>query len=292
MTKIAYQKYRFSKPTLEIIELANDIIAEYLKDEYTLTLRQLYYQFVARGYIPNNEAQYNRLGSIINKGRLAGLIDWIAIEDRLRILEKNSHWNHPSEIIDAAAKQFRLDTRQTQNTYIEVWVEKDALSGVLERVCPGLDVSYMSCRGYVSQSAMWRASIRFLKEEKTREVLIFYLGDHDPSGLDMSRDIENRLALFGCIRTTVERIALNINQIEQYQPPPNPAKITDSRYKNYVEQFGENSWELDALDPKVIVGLIENAVGDNTDIERQHKCLLQQNKYRHQLQVIAEDLKK
>jgi hypothetical protein len=289
--RITYQDLGFTKKSFDVIKTANEIIGEYQADGYDLTLRQLYYQFVARGYIPNNVRQYKRLGGIVNNGRLAGMIDWNAITDRIRTLEKNSHWTHPAEIISACAKQYRLDTRRTQDVYIEVWVEKDALSGILDRVCTELDVPYLSCRGFVSQSAMWRASMRFRQQEaKNRGGLLLYLGDHDPSGLDMTRDVNDRLKMFNC-NLDVERIALTMEQVEQYGPPPNPAKVTDSRYDNYVEQYGTESWELDALDPRVITELIEKAVGENTDQEARYKLLQEQKADRKELRTIANNLK-
>ena len=124
MPKICYQSKRFGKFSQSIITMANSIIEEYQKQNFTLTLRQLYYQFVARGAIPNSEKIYGKLSSVISDGRLAGLIDWEAIEDRTRPSRGNAHWENPQQIINAAAKQFRLDTRATQETYIEVWIEK------------------------------------------------------------------------------------------------------------------------------------------------------------------------
>jgi hypothetical protein len=144
----------------------------------------------------------------------------------------------------------------------EVWIEKDALVGVIEDVCSRLDVPYFSCRGYTSQSEMWVGGQRigqWAKRAKRQTPVIFHFGDHDPSGKDMTRDIVDRLEMFmGGVK--LERLALNMNQIEQYHPPPNPAKTTDSRAEAYIAEFGNDSWELDALEPKVITALIEKSV--------------------------------
>jgi hypothetical protein len=140
------------------------------------------------------------------------------------------------------------------------WVEKDALVGVISNVCNRLDVPYFACRGYTSQSEMWAAAQRLMRyRELGQTPVILHLGDHDPSGIDMTRDIIDRLELFsGGIE--VERLALNWDQIEEHNPPPNPAKLTDSRAEAYVAQYGLESWELDALDPATIAGLVEDAV--------------------------------
>jgi hypothetical protein len=266
MPVIKYQHQRFNRGSLAIIDSANKIIEEYDDAGYDLTLRQLYYQFVARDIIPNNDREYKRLGDIISNARLNGLVDWNAIIDRTRYLRKNSHWDSPREIIESCAEQFKIDLRETQKDYVEVWIEKDALIGIVESVCSPLDVSCFSCRGYVSQSAMWRAARRLISKEISHDTHILHLGDHDPSGIDMSRDIENRLKMFGS-NVAVRRIALNMDQVKAQNPPSNPAKITDSRCKSYIERFGTKSWELDALEPSFLDTLITNWVESFTDQE-------------------------
>ena len=260
MPKIAYLNKRLSEKSVAVIKTANDIIAEYNAQGFQLTLRQLYYQFVARDMIPNNQKEYSKLGSIINDGRLVGLIDWNAIVDRTRGLKSISHWTDPAEIVDAVASQFRVDKWATQPYRPEVWIEKDAVAGVVEGVCRELDVPYFSCRGYTSQSEMWVGAMRLKKHADDGQTpLILHFGDHDPSGKDMSRDITDRMELFmGGVE--FQRLALNMNQIEQYNPPPNPAKLTDSRATAYIAEFGDDSWELDALEPAVLVDLIRSTI--------------------------------
>ena len=256
----------FRRATLATIEQANTIIDEYQLAGFTLTLRQLYYQFVARDLIPNSDRSYKNLGKTINDGRLAGLIDWEAIEDRTRFLRSNSHWRTGADVVDSCAQQFQLDKWENQSHYIEVWIEKDALIGVIETICRRLDVPYFACRGYSSQSEQWRAGQRLQSViDQDRKPLIIHLGDHDPSGIDMTRDNQDRLSLFAWADVQVECIALNWDQIEQYEPPPNWAKLTDTRAKAYIEQYGAHSWELDALDPRVIESLIEAKVEQYRD---------------------------
>jgi hypothetical protein len=262
MPKTCYREINFKPKSLALIETANAIIEEYSAQGFELTLRQLYYQFVARDVIPNTQKSYDNLGSLINDARLAGLVDWLAIVDRTRSMRKNSHWASPSEIVESCARQFQIDKWEGQEYRPEVWVEKDALVGVVERICSSLDVPYFSCRGYTSQSEMWVAAQRLLQwREAGQTPIIIHLGDHDPSGIDMSRDIEDRLALFmDGDAPEFRRIALNKDQVNRYKPPPNPAKLTDSRCRGYIQIHGDKSWELDALDPKVISALIDGAI--------------------------------
>lgn len=263
MPKIAYKEVNFQSSSLETINLAIGIVGEYEADGYDLTLRQLYYQLVARGFIPNNEKSYKRIGNLINDARLAGLIDWFSITDRTRSMHKNNHWDNPAQIIKASIKQYAVDTRVTQPNYVEVWVEKEALVDVVGKACKRLDVPFFACRGYVSQSEMWAASRRFADDKYN---YIIHLGDHDPSGVDMTRDIQDRMGVFGA-DVEVRRIALNFDQVEQYSPPPNPAKITDSRANSYIARYGAESWELDALNPSILKRLIEDEVNALTDMD-------------------------
>lgn len=286
MSKIQYLAKNFRPHSRAIINLANEIIEEYQGQGYDLTLRQLYYQFVARDLISNTQKDYHNLGTIISNARLAGLIDWKAIIDRTRSTVSNSHWADPQEIIEACADSYRIDTRTTQDSYVEVWVEKEALAGVIEKTCRRLDVLSFACRGYVSQSAMWEAAQRIgNQEESGKAATILHLGDHDPSGIDMTRDIQDRLCLFGS-QVIVDRIALTMEQIEQYSPPPNPAKLTDSRCSNYIAEYGSESWELDALEPTVLDKLIASHVTELTNNTAIKSRLRQQEKDRKNLRQI------
>lgn len=259
MSKRKYKDIRFQAKSLDTIDKVNSIVAEYEAQGYELTLRQVYYQLVARGFIPNNERSYKNLGNLINDGRLAGLIDWYAIVDRTRNLRGNSHWDRPEDVIDSARYSYMLDRWENQPNYVEVWVEKDALIGIVSQICRELDVPHFSCRGYTSQSEMWSAAQRFIRQDYRESRTIIHLGDHDPSGIDMTRDIQERMDMFGA-DVFVKRVALTMEQIETFCPPPNPTKLSDARASSYIREYGHECWELDALEPKVITSLIHNEV--------------------------------
>lgn len=296
MALICYEDKKFTPASLKLIESANTIIMEYQLQGFDLTLRQLYYQFVSRDLLPNKQREYKRLGGIVNDARLAGLIDWDAIVDRTRNLRKLAHWESPADIVEACAKQFRVDKWSNQKTRPEVWIEKDALTGVIEGVCNDLDVPYFSCRGYTSQSELWAASQRLLNYCRGgQQPLVIHLGDHDPSGVDMSRDIKDRLELFMrhhniFYKAKVLRIALNMDQVQQYDPPPNPAKLTDSRAEGYVQEHGDDSWELDALEPKVLVDLIRATIEEHRDEDAWQERVDEENEAKRRLEEVAEEL--
>lgn len=289
MSCIQYQEIQFRSPTLRIIERSDAIVREYLSQGFRLTLRQLFYQHVARGFLPNTQSEYKRLGSIVNDARLAGHIDWDAIEDRTRNLESWPAWEDPSDRLRSAAETYALDLWEDQEYRPEVWIEKEALAGVVEDACSPLAVPFFSCRGYVSQSEMHAAAKRLQRWARIGYTpIIFHLGDHDPSGIDMSRDIQDRLHLFAPdVEILFERLALNFDQVERYRPPPNPAKETDSRHGSYALRYGRSSWELDALNPTTLATLIENAVLAIRDEPRWNAAVERQEVERKELAAAA-----
>ncbi len=313
--KRKYINKHFRAGSLEIIRKTNALIEKYKEDGMDLTLRQLYYQFVGHDLFPedrcwtmsngrwvkdpdgtkNAEPNYTWLGDIVSNGRLAGLIDWDAIQDRTRFLRGNNHWNNPGEIIQEAWQKYKLDKWEGQTHYIEVWIEKEALIGVISSICHELDVDFFACKGYVSQSEMWRAGQRLkYYQREERECIIIHLGDHDPSGMDMTRDIQDRQNIFHCdeyLFPRIERIALNMDQIEKYNPPPNPAKLSDVRAKDYIAEHGKYSWELDALDPLVLRDLIEGAVLKYRDEDLYHEVLKTEEKHKRILKNVSRNWK-
>ena len=275
---------KFQKATLAEIDKANEIIGEYADQGFTLTLRQLFYQFVARDIIKNTQTEYKRLGSVINTARLAGEIDWDSIEDRTRNVRIVSTWDSPADVIDAAASGYKEDLWRGQLFRPQVWIEKDALIGVIEPACERYRIPYFACRGNNSQSEQYKSGKLF--EEQHQDGLfpvVLHLGDHDPNGLDMTRDNRDRLTMFARHHVEVRRIALNMDQVEQYRPPPNPAKETDTRFKSYTEQFGAMSWELDALNPPVIDALISAEIETMLDRDNWNAAKAQETERRQAL---------
>lgn len=286
----AFISKRFNSSSRIIIKQAETIIEDHVRQGFRLTLRQLYYQFVARGYTggENSQKLYKRIGSVINDARLAGQIDWFAIEDRTRNVRQVNMWDQPNQVLEASAAQYKENPWDTQDFAPEVWIEKDALIGVVEPVCRRWRVPYFACRGYTSQSEQYRAGKRFEdSREDGRTPVVFHLGDHDPSGVDMTRDNRDRLTMFAREGVRVVRLALNMDQIEQYNPPPNPAKETDSRAGSYIEQFGESSWELDALEPKLIDSLIDTAIAELVDQDAWDAVMSSEEESRNLLQKLS-----
>ena len=308
MPRIQYEEWSPRGQSRELVRVAREIIREYADQDLVLTLRQLYYQFVARDLIPNSQKSYNRLGNVVSKARRAGLIDWEAIEDRTREFRSVTHWESPQEILTACASSYRIDKWAKQSVVPEVWVEKEALVGVFERVCRELDVMWFACRGYASDSSMWRAGRR-VRERARRGVktVILHFGDHDPSGVDMTRDIRERVFLFADLADVddfaeyrayddwpedeleVRRVALNMDQIRTHRPPPNPAKLSDARAQGYIERFGRQSWELDALEPRVLQDLVRQEILSLRDDGPYEELEEVENVDRETLELLSQD---
>lgn len=303
MAKQLFIPRKFTPDSLELIPHVNSVLLEYEAQGYKLTLRQLYYQLVARDLLPerwrdpktgskNNFRAYKNLGSLVSDARNAGLIDWDRMEDRGRQVSNPAHWSSPKSILEACAGAFAIDKWLEQPYYVLVMCEKDALTGVLEPACQSLDIGYSANKGYSSSSAMYEIGkvLRYWRLQKNKQLRVIYLGDLDPSGVNMTEDVAKRLSLYSRLSDIdVVRIALTMDQVEEYDPPINPVKETDSRAGAYIEEYGEDCWELDALEPPVLARLIEEAVLEVRDEELWDKAVKHEAHYRAQLAEIAED---
>lgn len=287
---------RFGVAAVQMIDVINEILDNYAAQGYDLSLRQLYYQLVSRNFVPNTEKSYKNVGSLVSDARLAGLIDWDMIKDRGREMISNPHWRDPTDFMEVVAPQYRFNLWGDQPNYVEVMVEKQALEGVLQPVCSSLDISFTANKGYSSSSAMYETSKRFLSAgSRGKDLHVIYLGDHDPSGIDMTRDVADRLSTFlqgEDFFVEVHRIALNMDQVEELNPPENPAKITDSRASKYIERFGESSWELDAIEPRQLADLVTEAVESLADMDLLEKNKRKQERQRAELMKFASTFRK
>lgn len=289
----AFIPKKFTKAHEWVIRQANKIITEYMEQGYTLTLRQIHYQFVARDLYENTQQNYKRLGNILDAARKAGLVDWDAIEDRTRILRRIPVWDGPEKALERVRTSFKLDPwdEQPKLRRVEVWVEKDAAVGIVQPTCDNLRIPYFSCRGYSSSSGLYEAGKRLEAYRAAGyETIVLYLGDHDPSGVQMTEVSQERVDMYARHQIDFRRIALTIPQIEEFTPPPNFVKETDSRTKWYVERFEtEDCWELDALSPKTVDQIIRAEVEPLIDKEAWDKTLADEEEHRLVLSEIISD---
>lgn len=327
--KTLFETKKFSPLYLKTIIAANQILNQYHAQGYIVTLRQLYYQFVARDLFPedrkysmvnnkwvrdqvagskNAEPNYKWLGELLAEARLAGLIDWNLMQDRERSALTPWWCDSPLDALKNAAEGYKLEHWAGQANYVEVMVEKRALEGVLIPVCRDEDVTFTANKGYSSISYMYEAGQRWRDQVLVhgKTVHIVYFGDHDPSGIDMTRDIVDRGGMFadggreiqsandignyqplppGSVN--VHRVALNMDQVRELNPPEQPAKLTDSRFKSYMDQFGESCWELDAIEPASLAEIARNKIVEFRDDAIYRKVIAAENEVTDQLMEFA-----
>lgn len=269
----------FHQKTLDLFAAVNGILGEY---EGPLTLRQVYYRLVAAQIIQNTENEYKGLSKHLTRARLAGLVDDSRIIDRVRSTLRVQCWPDLSHFLQTVRRAYRREKWTSQDYNLEVWCEKDAVAGVLEPIANEYEIILYPCRGYNSYSALKEAAERIGYID--RPTVVLYMGDFDPSGQDMPRDIRDRLTKDFGVQLDLYVIALTRQQIEAYDLPPAPAKRTDSRAAAFMARHGDMAVELDALPPNVLQDLVrdnveqffdKSAFEQEAEIEREERTKLE-----------------
>ncbi len=257
------------------VDKLNKVLAtlEELKDYKPLTLRQVYYQLVGKGYIENNVSQYGMLSRLLKQARIDGYVSWDDIEDRVRTYHDLTGWESSEDYIKASLKQFltryQRDLLQTQDIYPEIWIEKDALASIFTRVASPYTIPVVVCRGFSSVSFLNDYRQRLRNQGDKRPILL-YFGDFDPSGVEMLKAMEitlrEELLVDGI---EFKRVALLKEDISRYRLPHSPEalKKTDTRASKHIAQYGEVAVELDALSPAVLEEKIRTAIERELDME-------------------------
>ncbi len=258
--KEKYEEKTFHGKSKVLIGICDKIISAFGAKGFKLTIRQLFYQLVAQGHIKNSKQSYDNIVALMTNARLAGLIDWDAIEDRTRDVLSRSHWYGVRTMLDSAQSWYHENMWDEQPYLIIGVVEKEALAGIFKHIFDKWDIPLLPARGYPSATAL-RDMAKDRIMGASQEIVVLHFGDHDPSGLDMSRDLTERLELFSRGEPIdFRRLALNMDQVEEQNPPPFAGKPTDSRYETYRLEHGNQCWELDALSPEYLEQLVRDEV--------------------------------
>jgi len=239
-----------------------------------ITIRQLYYEMVTKNIIANNLKEYKKFVKLMTYARENYIIPYNNIVDSTRGLDTPIQFDHLKNLRHVCLTNYKLKRWEDQEYYIEVWVEKDAMASTLLDISQKYCVPFMSNRGYSSTTAMHDANRRFKYQifKRKKQCKIIYLGDHDPSGLDMDNDIMERV-LDVNHHEVLERIALTKQQIDDYNLPPNPAKLDDPRAKSYISTYGEDSWELEAYPIKELRELLEDKLRSYIEFSKYNRVL-------------------
>jgi hypothetical protein len=246
-----------------------------------MTLRQVHYRLVSRDDIihPNTVAAYDTLGGWLRDDRLKGVIPWEWMEDRLRQPHGWAMWDNPREFLHSVRWQYSRNVWQGQERYVEVWCEKDALSGIFIDVLGDYGVTLNVGRGYDGWSSIKRAAdrSRYYMEKRGMDTTVLYFGDFDPSGEDMHRSLQERFAMLG-VYPRMPKIALTLEDARQL--PGDVTKADDTRAPAFIAKYGDLAVELDALPvgelrTRIRGGVEElmdmDALAENARIERDER---------------------
>ncbi|MBA7519376.1 hypothetical protein ES705_11454 [subsurface metagenome] len=252
------------KETLEFIGQIKDVLDSY---DFALTIRQIFYQLVAKQIIPNLEGKYKKVSRDCVTGRDLGLLPEDKFTDRTRVFDKLSSWLDLKDFMDTVKNAYLKDKWRNQLKYIEIWTEKDALRAVINIITHRYDVGLQIARGQYPRTGIYETSLRY-KAQSDKECFLYYVGDYDPSGLAIYESIKKRLIKYGVNVEIPDRIALTEDQIEKYRLPSDRAKKTDKNYDKFVEKTGSDRVvELDSLPPDILRKIIEDCIMKNIDYE-------------------------
>ncbi len=257
----------------QIVEEALEIFKQY---DSALTLRQLYYRLVSKRLIPNTINSYKRLSRIMVKAREQRDVPVNCLEDRSRRILGRGDTGYASAEeflrrriagLRESYKEFTMPMWDDQPNYVLVSLEKDALSRLMSDIANQYSVRTFPTRGYPSFTYVNRMATYIRKRLKGKPTVVLYFGDFDPSGIDIERDLAERLKKYDAGDFKVIRIALTKDQIQQYDLPPMPVKRSDARSESFLESYGDLSVELDALDPNTLKLMVAQSIAANINLD-------------------------
>jgi hypothetical protein len=263
------------------VALRDVILAVINSDEGPWTVRQLFYACSVRDAVEKTEAGYRQVQRQVLLMRREGLIDYCAVADNTRWMRKPDTFDSLDDWVKTSISTVRLDLWRDNDDRVEVWLEKDALAGVVYDVTAKWHVPLMVTRGYSSESFAYSAAETI--NENIRTTHIYYLADFDPSGVNAADDLEARLRGFldDEDQLVFERLAVTPEQIEKWRLPARPTKTTDTRFEEFKRRFGNvESTELDAIEPGNLRELVENAILDHVDGGQVHRINQEQREAR------------
>jgi hypothetical protein len=254
MTTATYDVKRRRSTKAEVEERREALLA-IIDDGKPMTVRQVFYQATVHGLVEKAETGYGKVQLDLTKMRRDGSLpyDWLA--DNTRWQRKPRTFNGVEEALKSTAALYRKNLWADADSYVEIWLEKDALAGVILPVTAINDVPLMVARGYASLSFLYSAAEAI--NELVVPTYIYHLGDFDPSGVNAGEKIEETLReLAPDAEIYFERIAVTEEQIAEWNLPTRPTKKSDTRAKG----FGDISVELDAIDPNVLRSLVQETI--------------------------------
>lgn len=256
----------------ERVEWSAEVLRD-LKDYWPLTVRQIFYQLVARQYVPNEQGHYKALSAALSTARKEGLVPWRAIEDRTRPLYGSTGWDATADFLEYHIKSlpdlYERNLLARQDFYIELFVEKQALITPFTRAAGRYHILVNLGRGYSSTTVLKKMADRLGgANQRGYEPCVLAFSDLDPSGVDLVDNLSRQFEEFD-VCAEIDRIALTPEQITAFDLPHDPRalKMTDSRAAAFIERHGEYAVELDALSPPILESMVHEAIEGRLDLE-------------------------
>lgn len=231
---------------------------ETLKAERPMTLRQLYYRLISAGFLGNHQKEYNRLKAVMGRLREEGVVPRTWIVDHVRTTFKPSSWSGLSDYGESVRECYRKNFWASLDCHVEILVEKDAVAGTIQPITSEYDVALRVLRGYSSISFAGEIADEWAEIEKP--IYAYYLGDYDPSGMDIERDVREKIERYGNCEFKWSRLAILEADFDEFDLIPLPIKHSDKRAASFLDQHGKHCAELDALPPTELRRRVEEAI--------------------------------
>ena len=254
-----------------------------------ITGRGIGYKLFTRGLIASMaRPEMQRVYRLLKEAREEGLIPWEWIVDETRELERRASWDNPAEYVEAVHRSYRRDFWSQQPARVEVWSEKGTVRGVLGPVLDDYGVGFRVMHGFSGATTVHDVA----QDDDGRDLIVLYVGDYDPSGMFMSEhDLPGRLAKYGGDHVNLERIALTREHTADLPSFPASDKKNDPRYKWFVQNFGTQCWELDALDPNDLRALVDEAIQNEVEPIAWDRCAAVEKAERESLRTVLDSWK-
>ncbi len=282
MSKRRGQRGR-SKATIDLIATCREIIEQV----QPISVRGVCYRLLVAGLIDSMAVKNTqKISRLLVQAREEGVIPWEWIVDETRSTEREPHWLDLKQYAGAISRSYRRDFWEYQENRVVVISEKSTVAGILRPALEAHGVPFMSFHGYSSTTKLHEMAQEI--QDDDREYVFLYVGDYDPSGLHMSEvDLPERFKKYGADDFTLRRIALTEDDIA-ILPPTLDAKKTDPRYKWYVDNYGTDAWELDAMDPNQLRGRVADEIQRYIDPETWERHKLTEKAEQETVRTIAE----
>jgi hypothetical protein len=254
------------------------------EESQPITGRGIGYKLFTRGLIASmGTLDMQRVYRLLRIARERGMIPWHWIVDETRELEQVASWANPAAYARAVVRCYRRDHWNQQPVRVEVWSEKGTVRGVLAPVLDRYGVGFRVMHGFSGATTIYDVA----QDDDGRPLIVLYIGDYDPSGLCMSEhDLPNRLDEYGGEHVDIRRIALTLEHLDDLPSFAASDKKKDPRYKWFVENYGDQCWELDALDPNDLRSLVEGAIEDEIEPVAWDRCSVVERAERESIQTV------